>query len=112
MTGDEVIALYEGVAVITDKMLAAARNSDWDLLATLESKCTQQVQVLKREDTSVSPVTGALLERKTRIIHQILKDDREIRNITEAWMAQLSVLMNRSGTERKLSKAYGANQPF
>ena len=36
--------------------------------------------------------------------------DREIRSITEPWMTQLSVLINSSGTERKLHDSYGVNQ--
>jgi flagellar protein FliT len=110
MTGEEVISLYETVADITDQMLTAARKGDWDLLASLESRCTNQVKILKLEDNPVTPVAGALRERKIRIIQKILADDREIRNITESWMAQLSILMNSSSTERKLSKAYGARQ--
>ncbi|MFD2272944.1 flagellar protein FliT [Undibacterium arcticum] len=49
-------------------------------------------------------------KKKVRIIRKILADDREIRIITEPWMAELSSLMNSAGTERKLSRVYGANQ--
>ena len=47
MNEDQTIALYVSVADITSKMLAAARNSDWDGLCTLEADCASQVRMLK-----------------------------------------------------------------
>jgi flagellar protein FliT len=107
MNSQEVITLYENVADITDQMLAAARNSDWDKLAVLESRCTSQVEKLKAGEAPVA-LTGVARERKVQIIQKILADDREIRNLTEPWMAQLSQLIRSTGTSRKLNKAYGA----
>jgi flagellar protein FliT len=107
MNSQEVISLYETVAGITDKMLAAARNGDWEQLIELEALCSSHVATLKTGEPPV-PLTGTVRERKVQIIQKILSDDREIRNITEPWMANLSNLMNSTGTERKLNNAYGA----
>lgn len=41
------------------------------------------------------------------LIKQILEDDRKIRDLTMPWMAQLSKLINSTGTERRLANAYG-----
>jgi flagellar protein FliT len=109
MNSQEVISLYETVAVITDQMLVAARNSDWDRLVELESRCARHVETLRLGEPPVA-LTGESRVRKVKIIQKILADDREIRNLTEPWMAQLSRLINSTGTERKLSQAYGASQ--
>lgn len=109
MNSHEVISLYETVAVITDQMLVAARQGDWDRLVELESRCASHVETLRQGEPPV-PLTGDSRVRKVRIIQKILADDREIRNLTEPWMAQLSRLINSTGTERKLSQAYGASQ--
>lgn len=108
MDSQEIITLYEAVAEITDQMLAAARAGDWDQLTELESRCFNHVQTLKDGEAPVA-LSGRTRERKVAIIHKILADDREIRNLTEPWMAQLSALINSSSTERKLSNAYGGN---
>ena len=110
MDNQEIISLYEAVADITDKMLAAARVGDWEQLAALESHCSSQVEIIKQNDQQRPPLTATARERKVKIIKKILDDDRQIRDITEPWMAQLSAMINSTGTERKLSKAYGANQ--
>ncbi len=109
MNSEEIISVYESVANITEQMLSAARSSDWERLAALESNCASHVRTLEKSEPR-SALTGEMRERKFNIIQKILADDREIRNITEPWMARLSSLMNNTSTERKLSMTYGRNQ--
>lgn len=109
MNSQEIISLYETVAIITGQMLVAARCGDWEQLTALESRCATQVAKLKTCEAP-APLSGGVRDRKVKIIQKILSDDREIRNIVEPWMAQLSAMISSTGTERKLSKAYGANQ--
>lgn len=109
MNSEEVIALYEAVASITGQMLDAARKGDWDQLSVLETHCARHVETLKHDEPPAS-MTRDVREQKVRIIKKILADDREIRSLTQPWMEQLSALINKTSTERKLSQAYGANQ--
>lgn len=109
MNSQEVISLYEAISDITGQMLAAARTGDWNRLTELESRCSGHVDTLKREEPHMALPSGER-DRKVRIMRKILENDREIRSITEPWMAQLSTLMNSSGTERKLFKSSGTNQ--
>lgn len=110
MNNQEILALYETVADITDQMLAAARTGNWEQLAELESRCSSQVEIIKKNEEPRQALSPVARERKVKIIKKILEDDRQIRDITEPWMAQLSAMMNSAGTERKLSQAYGASQ--
>lgn len=109
MNSEEVISLYESVAQITKQMLAAARQGNWDQLATLESDCAGHVHLLQAGEAPIK-LTSELRHRKVVVIKQILADDREIREITEPWMARLSNLISSNNTERKLSVAYGNHQ--
>lgn len=109
MNSQEIISIYEKVAVITDQMLAAARVGDWDQLVELESRCASHVAILKNQEPPM-PLTGPNRERKAALIRKVLEDDRQIRTLTEPWMQQLEALINSTGTERKLSQTYGANQ--
>lgn len=108
MNSLELISLYENVAVITGNMLEAARSGDWELLERLEHDCSSQVQCL-RENETPAELPIEIRDKKIRIIKKILADDKEIRDITEPWMAQLSELMRNSSTNRKLSQAYGTS---
>ncbi|WP_229518313.1 flagellar protein FliT [Massilia sp. PAMC28688] len=107
MNTEKIIAIYEAMSDITGRMLAAAQARDWENLAELETHCAGHVQTLKASEPA-APLTGESRAKKIRIIHQIMAHDREIRSLTEPWMAELAALMNNAGTERKLSRAYGA----
>lgn len=107
MNSQEIISVYENVADLTGQMLDAARTGDWEQLSLLESRCSSQVETLRKsEKPAALPVP--LRDRKVAIIKKILADDHEIRTITEPWMRQLSAMMTSTGTERKLSQAYGS----
>jgi len=108
MNSEQIISLYEAVSDLTGQMLVAARSRDWENLAELESHCASHVQTLK-DGEQPAALSGDKRARKVQIIHQILAHDREIRDLTEPWMAQLSALINSTGQERKLSSAYGAS---
>jgi flagellar protein FliT len=107
MNSEEILALYEAVSKITDQMLSAARQGDWDRLIMLEQHCANHVQTLQNGEPP-QPLTGALRQRKVQIIHKILADDREIRDLAEPWMAQLAQMINNTQSQRKLQHAYGA----
>ena len=107
MTGQEVLREYAAVAELTGQMLAAAEAGDWDHLAVLERECTAHVDVLKSGEAAVQlNPTGR--QAKIDCIRRILADDRKIRDLTMPWMAQLSALINNSGTQRRLANAYGS----
>lgn len=111
MNQEQTIALYESVADTTNKMLAAARNNDWDGLCTLESDCASQVRTLENAENDVRVVnmTDAMRLRKRTLIEKIFADNREIRQLTESRMEQLSGLLNQARIERQLSMAYGSH---
>jgi len=109
MDGAEVISLYEAVAEITDKMLAAARNQDWELLSDLEEDCSHYVSIIKQNETN-EPLTDLGRERKIAIIKKILEDDKDIRELVTPALEKLSSMIKNTGTELKLAKAYGMTQ--
>lgn len=107
MTHDEVLSEYAAVAELTAQMLAAAEAGDWDGLVLLEQRCTRHVDSLKRCEAAVELNPGGR-QAKIDCIRRILADDRRIRDLTTPWMAQLSALINNSGTQRRLAHAYGS----
>jgi flagellar protein FliT len=86
MTSNEVLAMYENIAVLSSRMAVAAREGDWDGLARLESQCALQASAAKRD---VPPLEGVERKRKIDLLKQIMANDRAVRDITEPWMGQL-----------------------
>ena len=97
MTSNEVLSMYERIAGLTGRMVEAARSGDWDGLSHLEVQCAAESH--RMEGCDVSALTGALRLHKLHFVKLILANDREIRAITEPWMAQIvSVVRGSAGT--------------
>lgn len=106
MNGHEVVSLYEAMVGITDQMLAAATANDWDRLVTLEQQCAACVRQLKADGDN-PPLAAQERTRKADAIRKMLAADRQIRDLTQPWMARLSAMINSKGTERRVARAYG-----
>lgn len=107
MTIPDVLSVYAAMADLTEQMVQAAKRSDWDALVLLEQRCAAHVQTLRAQEPP-QPMGGAERERKIELIRQMLNADRQIRDLTMPWMAQLSKLINATGTERRIVNAYGS----
>lgn len=107
MTSQEVVSVYEAMVVLTEQMVQAAGSGDWDRLVELEKACAAHVARLKQQEPPLALV-GASRDRKVEAIRKMLDDDRKIRDLTMPWMAHLSALINNTGAERRLARAYGS----
>lgn len=105
MNSQEIVAVYETMVVITDQMLLAATDNDWDRLALLEQQCALHARQLKTSEPQ--PLAGQERLRKVNAIRRMLDADRQIRDLTSPWMAKLSAMISNKTTERRVAHAYG-----
>lgn len=106
MSAQEVVSVYETMVGITDRMLEAATANEWDRLAELEQECARHARRLQASEGG-APLAGQERLRKVSAIRRMLDTDRQIRDLTTPWMAQLSALINNTSTERRVARAYG-----
>ncbi|CAN7164097.1 flagellar protein FliT [Pseudoduganella sp. LjRoot289] len=106
MTNQEVLNVYADMAELTEQMLGHASRGEWDEMVELEQRCAMHVRTLQGQEDP-QPMQGEQRERKVELIRKMLTADRQIRDLTMPWMAQLSALINSTGTERRLVNAYG-----
>lgn len=105
MNSAQTLMTYDAILAITGKMLAAAQNNKWDQLILLEQECRKLTEMLIKHDPE--PILDKeLLQKKVKIINQILSDDAQIRAITEPWMIKLQDMLSTSGHTRSLQQAY------
>jgi flagellar protein FliT len=107
MSAQEVVAVYETMAGITDQMLAAANANDWERLAQLEHQCAACVRQLKANEALGQPLAAAERAKKVTAIRAMLASDRKIRDLTQPWMAKLSAMISNKTVERRIARAYG-----
>lgn len=106
-TIQDVLSVYAAMADLSEQMVLAAQRSDWDALVVLEQRCAAHAQSLREQEPPL-PLSGSERARKIELIRQMLNADRQIRDLTMPWMAQLSRLINATGTERRIAHAYGS----
>lgn len=106
MTGQDVVSVYEAMVGITDQMLAAATANDWDRVVQLEQQCAACVRQLKANGDG-APLAGQERVRKANAIRKMLASDRQIRDLTQPWMAKLQSMISNKTVERRVAHAYG-----
>lgn len=100
MSNDEVLSVYEFMVTLTNQMLEAAKQKDWDRMTELEKICKNCAQKIPKRDHSDS-LSQEALERKVKSLKKILKNDKEIRALLEPWMVRLTKLMHTSSNAIK-----------
>jgi len=90
MTSNEVLAMYENIAGLTNRMTAAASAGDWNGLDKLENQCAAAASATIG---GVPALEGGQRLRKIDLLKQILANDRAIREMTDPWMGQLERTM-------------------
>lgn len=111
MNHQQIINIYEAILIITNKMLSAAENKEWEKLVILEKECRKLTSKLMINNP-VEELSEELLQKKINIIHQVLANDAKIRAITEPWMANLQNMINTVGRQRNLQQAYQTNENY
>jgi flagellar protein FliT len=103
VTPDSTTASYSAIWDLTQQMLEAARNSEWNQLAALEQVRSQMAirVVAKHRENPVPPS-----EETAETIRKILACDQEIKERTEAWLTELRAILDSVNTERKLFQTY------
>lgn len=101
---DSVLEHYQHLSELTGRMRAAAAEGEWEKLVELEKESRRLTEVIMTLD--LTPPDEESRRRKAALIRQILADDAEIRNRTQAWMQQLQRIMQSARSEQRLQQAY------
>jgi len=100
------IELYEEMSLLSSRMAAAARASDWEQLIELEHGIRQlRDALLAIADGENDPPPD--LARKHSLIQRILEDDAEVRRHTEPWMERIFYFLGDGRPRREFQGAPG-----
>lgn len=102
MAQEPIIRLYETISELSERMLDAARASDWALMDALERECAGHVAEIA-PDWRTASLSWQDRAHKLRLVRQILACDREIRHLLDPWMTELAIRLNGPGRFAQLS---------
>lgn len=78
---------YEAMALASKAMLVAAREGDWNTVASVERHCARIIGEFP--ESAVSSLDEAQRRRRLEIIQALLAEDAEIRHLAQPWLAQV-----------------------
>ena len=88
-----LIDYYKAIEDSSVKMLRAAQLEDWDGVVRYEGACAVLIEQLRHQANSEA-LTPELRKEKSRIMQRILRNDAELRCLTEPWLAQWERLID------------------
>jgi flagellar protein FliT len=100
-----VLDCYEAIARASGRMLVAAQAADWDNLIAAEMECANfinQVSALSKKAT----ISDEGNKRRMAIIHRVLADDAQIRNLVEPRLVKLEGFLHGRANGRRVQNAY------
>ncbi|GAB3186935.1 flagellar protein FliT [Hydrogenophaga aquatica] len=87
-----LLTQYQTIERTSERMLLAARQSNWHEVSRLEEVCGEQVQ-RARELARSATLSPAEKASKQRIMLSILRHEAQIRSLAEPWMSGLSHIL-------------------
>jgi flagellar protein FliT len=88
----QLLHFYEAIERASADMLQAARSGDWEQVVRIEGACVLLIGELQRSARS-GHLSRDDAQRKARIMHRILLNDAEVRQLAEPWLDRLDELM-------------------
>jgi len=88
-----LIDYYKAIEESSSKMLEAARGKDLESVMRYEGVCAVLIEQLRHRSRE-EELPPELRGEKARIMQRILRNDAEIRNLTEPWLGHIEELMD------------------
>lgn len=94
-----LIAYYKAIEESSSKMLDAAKAEDWEQVVRFEGACAVLIEQL-RHRSKEEELLPEQRKEKALIMQRILRNDAEIRYLTEPQLTQIELLI--AGSQRVL----------
>ena len=89
-----LIDYYKAIEDSSHKMLKAAQKEDWDGVVRFEGACAVLIEQLRHQSLA-DQLTPENKTEKARIMQRILRNDAQIRYLTEPWIHQFEHILER-----------------
>jgi flagellar protein FliT len=87
-----LIDYYKAIEDSSMKMLEAAKMEDWEGVVRYEGACAVLIEQLRHQSQG-EQLSAELRSEKARIMQRILRNDAQIRCLTEPWLGQFEKMI-------------------
>lgn len=103
----QIVDRYRLMADASRRMLAAAREDDWDRVCAVEKECATLIVELSQMG-DLAPTDPSLRQQKIDLMKRVLADDAALRLLSQPWLKKLDALLRSPETAARLGRAYGS----
>ncbi|OYV46917.1 MAG: flagellar protein FliT [Candidimonas sp.] len=103
-TSSPVLSQYQVIASISGQMLAAARSSHWDSVATLADQYNGAIESLR----SMNPLNSEDRLLRQDLLAQILDNDAKLRDLASPELKRLGALLGQIKRQQSVLRTYSA----
>ena len=104
MNSTEMLDTYETLSELTGTMLTAARQGEWDALASLEERCRAHVGALM--ESAPTALTEGERGAKVAITRALLQSDAQTRALADPRLHELQARLSLTRTGQRGVRAY------
>lgn len=106
MTDDRMLATYQTLKLLSERMLASTRQGDWEQLAQQQEELAMLMQSLQAgEGQATRP--AAVLAAKKALIVELLAIQNTTMEITLPWRDSVGAMLDSAGSAKRVAQAYG-----
>ncbi|WP_157976561.1 flagellar protein FliT [Parahaliea mediterranea] len=104
-TGEEVLAVYESLVLMTRAMLELARSQRWEELIRQQARYVVEVETLRRQEKGLA-LDADQQAHKALMLETILGNDLAIRDLLLARRDEIGERLGTAQRRRSLNRVY------
>ena len=106
MTDDQMLATYQLLKQLSQRMLESTRQGDWEQLTQQQEELAMLMQLLHDGDDD-APRPAAVLASKKALIVALLEIQHATMEITLPWRDSIGAMLDSAGSAKRVAQAYG-----
>jgi flagellar protein FliT len=106
MTDDQVLAAYEMLQQLSQRMLASTGQGDWEQMAQQQAELAALMDSLQAGEGQ-APRPAAVMAAKKARIEKILATQKATMEIALPWRDSVAAMLDSAGSAKRVAQAYG-----
>jgi flagellar protein FliT len=106
MTDEQVLAAYELLKQLSQRMLASNRQRDWEQMPQQQEELAALMQALQAGEGE-APRPPAVMAAKKTLIDDILAMQKATMAIALPWRDSVAAMLDSAGSAKRVAQAYG-----
>jgi hypothetical protein len=106
MTNDQMLAAYETLRQLSQRMLASTEQGQWEQMAQQQEELSMLMELLRSGEVQALWPPAVMAGKKALIV-DILAIQKATMEITLPWRDSVAAMLDSAGSAKRVARAYG-----